>query len=169
VRTLTRSQSLPERPRRRLAGLALLLATMAPAALAQGVQRCESRDGKVTYSNTTCPAGTSAVRSVNTSPPVAVDQQKAAKERSKRDAAEAKAIDQTRQKDEAKAERAAADQKKVEDKERQRCEQARRDLDHARTARAGLMEQRAASIEEMQKADAELSRRETEVAKACAG
>ena len=33
----------------------------------------------------------------------------------------------------------------------------------------GLMEQRAASINEMQKADQEISRRETDVAKACTG
>jgi Domain of unknown function (DUF4124) len=150
------------------ATLALLLATMTPAVLSQVVQRCESRDGKVTYSNTKCPEGTSAVRSVNTSPPVTVDEQKAAKERAKRDAADVKAIDQTRQKEEAKAERAAAEQKKAEDKERQRCEQARSELDRARTARATLMDQSPASIEKVQKADTELSRREAEVAKACA-
>jgi hypothetical protein len=149
------------------AALALLLATIDTSALAQGVQRCESRDGKVTYSNTKCPDGTSAARSVNTTPPVAVDEQKAAAERAKRDAAEAKAIDQTRKKEEAKVERAAVDQKKAQDKDRQRCEQARRDLDRARTTRASLMEKRAASIEQMQKADKEIGRREADVAKAC--
>ena len=39
----------------------------------------------------------------------------------------------------------------------------------ARTTRAGLMEKRAASIGEMQKADQEISRREAEAAKACTG
>lgn len=154
---------------RSLAVLGLIVATLSPAALAQTVQRCESRDGKVTYSNTKCPEGTSAVRPVNTSPPVAVDEQKAAKERAKRDAAEAKAIDQTRQKEEAKAERAAADQKKAEDKERKVCEQARRDLERARTARASLMQRSAATIEDVQKADTEVSRREAEADKACQG
>lgn len=154
---------------RGLAVLGLLAATLSPAALAQTVQRCESRDGKVTYSNTKCPEGTSAVRPVNTSPAVAVDEQKAAKERAKRDAAEAKAIDQTRQKEAAKAERAAADQKKAEDKEQQRCEQARRELERARTARASLMQRSAATIEDVQKADTEVSRREAEADKACQG
>jgi len=149
--------------------LALVLAAIGATAMADGVKRCESRDGKVTYSNTKCPEGTTAVRSVNTSPPVAVDDQKAAKERAKRDAAEAKAIDQSRQKEEAKVERAANDQKKAEEKDRKRCEQARHELDRARTARAGLMDQSAASIEKMQKADKEISRREADVAKACPG
>jgi hypothetical protein len=154
---------------RGVAVLGLLAATLSPAASAQTVQRCESRDGKVTYSNTKCPEGTSIVRPVNTSPPVAVDEQKAAKERARRDAAEAKAVDQSRQKEEAKAERAAADQKKAEDKERQRCEQARRELERARTARASLMQRSAATIEDVQKADKELSRREAEADEACQG
>ena len=148
------------------AAFAVLL-TMSAASLAQSVQRCESPDGKVTYSNTKCPEGTSAVRTVNTSPPVAVDEQKAARERAKRDAAEAKAIEQTQKKEEAKAERTAAEQKKAQEKDRQRCERARGDLERARTTRAGLMDQGAASIEQMQKADKELSRREAEVAKVC--
>lgn len=169
MRIMSGANCTPSVALRGLAVLGLLAATLSPAALAQTVQRCESRDGKVTYSNTKCPEGTSAVRPVNTSPPVAVDEQKAAKERAKRDAAEAKAIDQTRQKEEAKAERAAADQKKAEDKERQRCEQARRDLERARTARASLMQRSAATIEDVQKADTEVSRREAEADKACQG
>lgn len=148
-------------------GLALTM--MAIPVAAQTVQRCESRDGKVTYSNTTCPDGTSAVRAVNTSPPVAVDEKKAARDRARKDTAEAKAIDQAREKEDAKAERAAADERKAQEKNRQRCDQARRDLDRARTTRAGLMEKRAASIGEMQKADSEISRREAEVAKSCNG
>jgi hypothetical protein len=161
----------PRRPTTRsLRGFAIftLLAIVSTFAAAQTVQRCESRDGKVTYSNTKCPEGTSAVRSVNTSPPVTVDEKKTAKERAKRDAAEAKAIDQAREKEEAKAERTAANQKKAEDKDRQLCEQARRDLDRVRAARAALMDESPATIQQVQKADAELTHRESEVAKACA-
>lgn len=149
--------------------LALALMTTAAPSAAQTVQRCESRDGKVTYSNTTCPEGTSAVRAVNTSPPVAVDEKKSARDRAQKEAAEAKSIDQAREKEESKAGRAAADERKAQEKSRQRCEQARRDLDRARTTRASLMEKRAASIGEMQKADREISRREAEAAKACNG
>jgi hypothetical protein len=169
MRFMSGAYRTPSQARRVVALLGLLAATLPPVASAQTVQRCESRDGKVTYSNTKCPEGTSAVRPVNTSPPVAVDDQKAAKERARRDAAEAKAVDQSRQKEEAKAERAAADQKKAEDKERQRCEQASRDLERARTARASLMQRSAATIEEVQEADKELSHREAEADKACKG
>lgn len=169
MRIMSGAYRTPAQALRGVAMLGLLAATLSPAASAQTVQRCESRDGKVTYSNTKCPEGTSAVRPVNTSPPVAVDEQKAARERATRDAAEAKAIDQSRQKEEAKAERTAADQKKAEDKERQRCEQASRDLELARNARASLMQRSAATIEQVQKADKELSRREAEADKACKG
>jgi len=148
----------------------LLLACMlgAASALAQGVQRCESADGKVTYSNTQCPQGTSAVRKVNTSPPVAVDEQKAAKERAKRDAAEVKAADKAREQAQTRAERDAAETKKAQAKQRERCDRAQRELERARISR-GSLEQGAASVEQMQKADKELGRREDEAVKACTG
>jgi hypothetical protein len=136
------------------------------AAAAQGVQRCESTDGKVTYSNTQCPEGTSAVRKVNTAPPVAVDDQKAAKERAKRDSAEVKSIDKTKAQEQARAEREAADRKKVEAKQQERCERAQKDLERTRSTRAAL-DQRAATVEQMQKADKEIGRREVDAAKAC--
>ncbi len=146
--------------------LALLAACSACAA--QQVQRCESQDGKVTYSNTKCPDGTSPVRSVNTSPPVAVDEQKAAKERARRDAAEAKAIDKARAKEEAQDQRAAAEQKKAQAKERERCDKAKDALAQAKDARAELHRQ-PATIQQIQKSDGEIAKREAEVARACPG
>lgn len=140
----------------------------AATAIAQGVQRCESADGKVTYSNTQCPEGTSAVRKVNTSPPVAVDEQKAAKERAKRDAAEVKASDKAREQAQTKAERDAAETKKAQAKQRERCDRAQRELERARSSHASL-EQRPTTVEQTQKADKELGRREEEAVKACTG
>jgi len=140
----------------------------AASAIAQGVQRCESADGKVTYSNTQCPEGTSAVRKVNTSPPIAVDEQKAAKERAKRDAAEVKAADKAREQAQTKAERDAAETKKAQAKQRERCDRAQRELERARSSRRSL-DQGAATVEQMQKADKELGRREEEAVKACTG
>lgn len=155
-------------PRFAAALLAALHAPLPAVAIAQGVQRCEAPDGKVTYSNTRCPDGTSAVRQVNTSPPVTVEDANAAKERARGDAARARDIDRARE-DEAAKVRKAADQKQEADakaeaaaqrKERERCDRARRELAGARDARADLMEKRAASIEQMQKADREVTRRE---------
>jgi hypothetical protein len=153
--------------------VAVVLATAWTTAAAQTVQRCEAADGKVTYSNSACPDGTKSVRQVNTTPPIAVDEQKAARDRAKRDAANAKEAEKAREKEleteEAKAERAAAEQKKAQAKELERCDRAKRDLERARSARATLLQQRAATIEEMQKADREISKREAEAAKACPG
>jgi len=98
------------------------------------------------------------VRSVNTSPPVAVDEQKSAKERARRDAAEVKAIDKARAKDEAQDQRAAAEQKKAQAKERERCDKARRELDQAKDARAELHRQ-PATIQQIQKSDGEIAKR----------
>ena len=77
----------------------LAISVFASGALAQQmqVQRCEGKDGKVTYSNRECPAGTSPVRKVNTAPPVSVPEEKAAKDRAKKDAAEVKQLEKDRQ------------------------------------------------------------------------
>jgi hypothetical protein len=153
--------------------ITFMLATAWTTAAAQTVQRCEAADGKVTYSNSPCPDGTKSVRQVNTTPPIAVEEQKAAKDRARRDAADAKDAEKVRDKEraqeEAKAERTAAEQKKAQAKERERCNRAKGDLELARSARASLLQQRAATIEEMQKADREISKREAEAAKACPG
>ena len=153
--------------------LMFMLATTGTPTAAQTVQRCEATDGKVTYSNSACPDGTKSVRQVNTTPPIAVEEQKAAKDRARRDAANAKEVEKARDKEreteEAKAERAAAEQRKAQAKERERCDRAKRDLERARSARASLLQQRAATIDEMQKTDREISRREADAAKACPG
>ena len=146
-----------------LAGVLLAIDTTSRA---QSVQRCESTDGKVTYSNTQCPDGTKPVRSVNTTPPVAVDEQKAAKEHAKREADQAKAADKTRDKEAADAQRAAAEQKKAQAKERERCDKARKELTQAMDTRAAL-HRKAATIQQMQKAEDEIAKREKDVAKSC--
>ncbi len=169
VRKLMATQFISARPGpSTLLTLALLMA--AGAAPAQQVQRCESPDRKVTYSNTNCPEGTTPVRNVNTSPPVAVDEQKAAKERAKRDAEQAKAVDAARAKEEAQAQaqRAAADQKKAQAKERERCEKAKHELAQSMDASAAL-HRKSATIQQMQKADGDIAKREAEVKRACPG
>jgi hypothetical protein len=144
--------------------LALLFS---PAVFAQSaVQRCESKDGSVTYSNTECPPGSAPVRKVNTDPPVSVEERKAAQERAKKDSSTIKQIDKERAQEEARAKREADQRAKAEAKSKERCERARRDLQRAKTTRAELSEQ-AATLDKMQKADREISRREADVAKDC--
>ena len=142
--------------------------TLGAAGFAQQtqVQRCEGKDGAVTYSNRECPAGTSPVRKVNTAPPVSVPDDKAAKERAKKDIADAKQLDKERKQQEAEEKKAADKRAKAEQKIADRCERARRDLARAVEARNAL-DTRAAKIEEVQKATQEVSRREAELPKSC--
>lgn len=141
--------------------------SLCPIVWAQsGVQRCESKDGHVTYSNTQCPPGSTPVRKVNTDPPVSVEEQKAAQERAKKETTAAKQIDKERAQTEARDKRAADERAKTEAKAKERCERARRDLQRAKTTRAELSE-RAATVDKMQKADHEISRREAEVTRDC--
>lgn len=141
--------------------------SLCPVVWAQsGVQRCESKDGHVTYSNTQCPPGSAPVRNVNTDPPVSVEERKAAQERAKKETTAVKQIDKERAQNEAREKRLADERAKSDAKARERCERASRDLQRAKTTRAELSE-RAATVDKMQKADREISRREAELAKEC--
>ena len=64
------------------------------------------------------------------------------------------------------AHKAEGQGKKAEAKQHQSCERAQKDLEQARSTRASL-EQRAATVEQMQKADKEVGRREADTSKAC--
>ena len=131
------------------------------------VQRCESKDGRVTYSNTQCPDGTVPVRKVNTEPPVSSDATKAAQEQAKKDAATAKQMEKERAAQESREQKQADARLKVEARTKERCDRAHRDLDRAKATRVQL-DGSAATVEKMQKADREIGRREADVAKECA-
>jgi hypothetical protein len=150
-----------------LVAAALTLAATA-AALAQSgtVQRCEAKDGKVTYSNTQCPPGTAPVRKVNTDPPISVEAREAAQAQARKDAAALKKADKERAEQEARERKQAEARARADDKASERCERARRDLERAQATRAEVG-RRASTVEQMQKADREVGRRETEAEKAC--
>jgi hypothetical protein len=151
-----------------LVALALSLANAADVpAQAGGVQRCEGKDGAVAYSNTQCPPGTTPVRKVNTDPPVSVEARKAAQEQAKKDAAAAHKIDKERTQQETRQRRQADDRSKSDARAKERCEGARRALERAQATRSDLGA-RPATVEQMQKADREISRRESDVARDCA-
>ena len=147
---------------------ALAVLACASGALAQQMQvsRCEAKDGTVTYSNRECPSGTTPVRKVNTAPPISVPEEKAAKDRAKKDAAAVKQIEKNEKKQAEGDKRAAEKREKAEAKIADRCERARRDLARAIEMR-NAVDTRAATIEQMQKASQEVSRREAELPKAC--
>jgi len=148
--------------------LALAAAMFASGALGQQIQvsRCESKDGTVTYSNRECPTGTSPVRKVNTAPPVSVPDEKAAKDRAKKDVAEVKQVDKQRKQQATEEKRAADKREKAEVRVADRCERARRDLARAIQARNAL-DTKAATVEQMQKAAQEVSRHNADLPKSC--
>ena len=148
--------------------LLVAAAVVADSANAQQmqVQRCEAKDGTVTYSNRECPAGTKPVRTVNTSPPISVPDQQAAKDRAKKDITEVKKLEKDQKKEAEEEKRAAEKREKAEAKIADRCERARRELARAIEMR-NKVDTRAATIEQMQKASQEVSRREEALPKAC--
>lgn len=145
-----------------------LAAAVAGVASAQSgnVQRCEGKDGRVTYSNTQCPDGTVPVRKVNTDPPVSVEARQAAQEQAKKDAAAAKTLEKDQAQQDARDRKQADERAKADAKAREKCERAKRDLERARTTRAELGS-RAATAEKLQKADLAIGRHEADVAKDC--
>jgi hypothetical protein len=149
--------------------LRLLLAslTLLPAAVtAQPIQRCEAKDGRVTYSNTACPEGTAPVRKVNTEPPISVDDRKGAQERARKDGAAAKKLELELAQQQARDRKQADERAKADAKAKERCENARRDLDRARAAR-GELNARPSAPDKIDKAESEIRRRESEVAREC--
>lgn len=146
-----------------------LAAAVAGVASAQSasVQRCEGKDGRVTYSNTQCPEGTVPVRKVNTDPPISVEARQAAQEQAKKDAAAAKTLEKEQTQQDARDRKQAEERAKADAKAKERCERAKRDLERAKTTRAELGS-RGATVEALQKADLAIGRHEADVAKDCA-
>ena len=134
------------------------------------VQRCESKDGRVTYSNTACPTGTVPVRKVNTEPPISVEDRKAAQERARKDSAAAKQVDkeqsQQETRDRKQADERAKAETKADAKAQERCDNARRELERSKASRTDL-NARAATADKIQKAELEINRREAGVAREC--
>lgn len=158
------------KPLLRLAAAAAFSASLATAASAQSggaVQRCEARDGRVTYSNTQCPDGTAPVRNVNTEPPVSAEARNAALDRAQRDSAAVRQIEQQRAQAEARERKQLEQRAAAQAKAGERCERARRELARAQAARAELG-QRPTPAARSARAEQEVTRREAQVAGACA-
>lgn len=149
--------------------LRLLLAglTLLPAAVpAQSIQRCEAKDGRVTYSNTACPEGTVPVRKVNTEPPISVDDRKGAQERARKEGAAAKKLEEEQAQQQARDRKQADERAKADARAKERCENAQRELERARASR-GELNARPSAPEKIEKAEAEIRRRESDVAREC--
>jgi hypothetical protein len=150
--------------RGRLANLAASAALLAAGALcsgaapAQQVQRCESPEGKVTYSNSTCPEGTQAVRKIEQDPAPTAADQKAARERAQQHSRELDKLERQRQKEEDKA---ARDRAAAEAKQTKRDAECRK-LDA--NVRAAREEFENATLQRRQQADRKLRAAEDQAA-----
>ena len=112
---------------------ALIALLMACPAWAQ-IQRCEGADGKITYSNESCPQDTKAVRKVDTRPPVLQSDAKAAKTRAQHEAEELKALEKQREAEEKSQARAREAARKKEEKQEQECNKLRMNVNKAKDA-----------------------------------
>lgn len=126
--------------------LALIAALLASAVAAE-IQRCEAPDGKVTYSNESCPPGTTAVKKVDTRPPVTEADAKSAKTRAQRDAEEAKALDKQREAEEKSRARAREAARKKEEQLERECNKKRIAVNTARDAVESASLNRRAELE----------------------
>jgi hypothetical protein len=103
--------------------LCVALAAAAAAAAAQDVQRCEGADGKISYANGPCPAGTTATRSLPPAGSPSAAEQKAAQQRAQQDARRAAEVDRARK---AEDERLAREQEKEQARAKKLEAQCRR-------------------------------------------
>jgi hypothetical protein len=83
-------------PRNLVTLIISLAAGVTPIVSAQQIQRCEAPDGKITYSNADCPAGTTAAKAMQAAPQPSTEAQQAARDRAARDAQTADQITQQR-------------------------------------------------------------------------
>lgn len=129
-----------------------------PVALAQEVQRCESPEGKVTYSNSTCPAGSQSVRKIESDPGPSAADQKAARDRAQQHSRELDKLEKQRQRDE---EKAARDRAAAEAKQAKHDAECRKLDARAQTARE---EFETATLQHRQEADRKLRHAEEQAA-----
>lgn len=128
--------------------VASLLALAIPGALlAQQIQRCEDARGKITYSNTECPAGTSPVKALQAAPAPTPEAQQAARDKAARDAQAAQQMGEQRQQQQAIS---TAQQQSQRDAD---CGYLRGEIDSIRRLRNALVNRPFYSLDDLDQMD----------------
>lgn len=128
--------------------VASLLALAIPGALlAQQIQRCEDARGKITYSNTECPAGTSPVKALQAAPTPTPEAQQAARDKAARDAQAAQQMGEQRQQQQAIS---TAQQQSQRDAD---CGYLRGEIDSIRRLRNALVNRPFYSLDDLDQMD----------------
>lgn len=127
---------------------AWILALLLPGTLyAQQIQRCEDARGKITYSNTECPSGTSPVKALQAAPAPSPEAQQAARDKAARDAQEAQQLGQQRQQQQAIA---TAQQQSQRDAD---CAYLRGEIDSMRRLRNAVVNRPFYSLDDLDQMD----------------
>jgi len=127
---------------------AWMLALVLPGTLlAQQIQRCEDARGKITYSNTECPQGTSPVKALQAAPAPTPEAQQAAREKVAREAQAAQQLGQQRQQQQSIE---TAQQQSQRDAD---CAYLRGEIDSIRRLRNALVNRPFYSLDDLDQMD----------------
>jgi hypothetical protein len=125
-----------------------MLALVLPGTLmAQQIQRCEDARGKITYSNTECPPGTSPVKAMQAAPAPTPEAQQAAREKAVREAQTAQQLGQQRQQQQSIE---TAQQQSQRDAD---CAYLRGEIDSIRRLRNALVNRPFYSLDDLDQMD----------------
>lgn len=131
--------------------IALPLALAAPA-IAQTL-RCESPTGQVTYADTSCPPGTTAVRSVPAPGRPAAEDTRAARDRLKADQQQLQKIERDRRAEEEKSARDRASRERRDEERQRTCRKlAQRVSDAEDTVSRASLNRREAAERQLRRA-----------------
>jgi hypothetical protein len=125
-----------------------MLALVLPGTLlAQQIQRCEDARGKITYSNTECPQGTSPVKALQAAPAPTPEAQQAARDKAAREAQAAQQLGQQRQQQQSIE---TAQQQSQRDAD---CAYLRGEIDSIRRLRNALVNRPFYSLDDLDQMD----------------
>lgn len=125
----------------------ILVLALPGTPLAQQIQRCEGPGGKITYSNTDCPAGTTPVKELRAAPAPTPEAQQAARDKAARDAQAAQQLGQERQQQQAQA---ALQQQSQRDTD---CAYLRGEIDSIHRMRNALVNRPFYSLDDLDQMD----------------
>ena len=129
-----------------------LLATFTLPSHGQSIQRCEGPGGKITYSNSECPEGTKAAKSVAVPPAPTPDAQQAARTRAASDAARAQQLATERQTQQSQAQAQRQSQQEAD------CAYMRGEIDSIRRLRNALTNRPYYSLDDLEQMDQHAAR-----------
>jgi hypothetical protein len=141
--------------------LCALALTLPVASGAQTIQRCEAADGRISYSDAECPAGTKPVKALSAAPAPSPQAQQAARDQAARDAQAAQKLAEQR-----RVQQAATEQKQREQRTAD-CAYLRGEIDSIRRLRNALVNRPYYSLDDLDSMDRHASELLTQYRRVC--